>query len=544
MGTTLTTPASATSGVVNIAQLISSLAPIFAGSGTTTGTTGAQASTSTTTSKSSIDPATLAMLNSIITTAGGNASNPAATKGIVDNILAESSQAFAPVIASGNSAGLYGTSTLANLASESKARATAAASKAVLDYTTSQQSIQLNALNTVASGNKSTTSTTGTNVAPTFSTKITAPSINPLTSIATIGGGVLANKLLGSSPVSSALDTAGSAINAHVIAPITDALGITTNATPLAAQASLLSGAGGNTFGVGALSGGVGATAPGLSAEGVAGLAAPATNGFTGLGAGTAELAAEQGGSLLTFGTEVAPAIAGELGGATIGAGGEIAGGALVGEAAGAAGLEAAGGLGAAELLAAGPEIAGITGGLGGAAIGAEAGAFGAEAFATSVGAEAVGGAEAALAGSSFFAEAGAFIESALEVIGSIIAWIICTELLHQGKMSPTLYRYGQKKFINYPEYIKYGYLLWARPIRNYIRKYPDSKITAFVAKFFDLRVNNIAYRMGCSRAVWTIRGACICGFTYSVTAVIGVLLLPIRGNLLKSYFRSVQVGV
>lgn len=515
MGTTTSTPASATGGLVNVAQLISSLAPLFLGSGATTTTQGAQATTSGSTTRSSIDPATLSMLTSIISTAGSNASNPTATKGIVDNILKESSQAFAPVIAGQNSSGIYGSSTLANLASESKARATAAASKAVLDYTTSQQNIQLNALSTVASGNKTSTTSGFANAAPTSSIRLTAPSISPLSGIATIGGGVLANKLLGSKAVEGVTDAIGGAITDNILQPLGSALGIPGYSAaaytgPITAEQFLNAPIGGTSGG--------------------------AFFGAGGSAAGGAEIGAlsgSAGGDIIGSGALIGASdtIAGELGVA-----GAAGAGALAGEA-GGAGLGALAGV---DFLAGGTEVgAGLAGaaiggeaaaGLGGAALGAEAGGG------LAAGLEGLGAIGAESLGFDF----GAFILEALP----FLAWIICTELLRQGKMSVTLYRYGAKKFKSYPAYIKFGYLLWARPVRDYVRANPNTKLTWFIAKVFDLRVHNIAYHMGCSRAKWTIRGAIICSSLYVICTVLGLLLIPIQGNLLKNYFVVARTGV
>lgn len=199
--------------------------------------------------------------------------------------------------------------------------------------------------------------------------------------------------------------------------------------------------------------------------------------------------------------------ISGEAGGPTIGS--------LVGEGLGAAssalgltavasgaGLEAAGGFATFAGLEGAADVAGA--GLGAAA--------------------AVGGADVAAAGA-----AGLGFADVLPIVAAVVGWIICTELKVQGKMSATLYRYGLKKFDSYPEWGKYGYLLWATPVVKHMRNYPNGLVTAIMCWMFNLRINNIAAKEGCRIARWTYRGVIVSFAVELFSAILGLVLLAIK---------------
>lgn len=138
-----------------IASLINVAAPLFLGSGTKTGS-------GTTTNKA--DPALLAILQGIVTQAQTNANDPKATESLVNDIMRKAAVAFTPVIGQSARSGLYNNSLLDQLAREQTANTTAAASKAVLDYKTSQQAIAANGAAQLinATGSRTTTETSGT----------------------------------------------------------------------------------------------------------------------------------------------------------------------------------------------------------------------------------------------------------------------------------------------------------------------------------------------------------------------------------------------
>lgn len=509
-------------GGVNIAQLISALAPIFLGSGTqtTTGspTTNTSAGTSNVSANNSsitsnaIDPATLASLTGIANTATNNANNPGPnTDALVHNILTQSAQAFAPVIAQQNSAGLYNTSTLSLLSSEAQARATAAASAAVLNYQTSQQQIAQSALTTIA-GDTKTSATTGNttqtgnttnvqNLGPTINTKVTAPSVPISQSLPTLIGGVIANKAIPDGTLSSLTGNIGSSISSGFTS-LTDALGITQPAVNFA----------GGAVPDGALNLAGAQVGPGVAAD-----AGPALTTAT----NAAPVAAEVGGGA---------DLAGEAGvdvGATIGAnagtdlglaGAEIGGdvgagvaGGIGADIAGDAGVDAATGLVASGAADAGLGLAGAEGAADAASFGAfgaaasDAAVTGASVAAGTVAAEGAADVGAAAAGG---AAASFGVEDALAAVAAFAGWVVCTELKNQGKMPVIFYRYGLAHYLRYPVWGRRGYLLWGVPLVSYIKKHPSSLTTRIVSSIFNARVRNIAADAGCSSAKWTYYGA------------------------------------
>lgn len=486
-------------GAINIAQLLSSLAPIFLGTGATTQTQSGTSSSTTGTSSSSINPATLASLTGIASTATNNANNPAMTDNIVSNILKESAQAFAPVIAQSASAGLYNSASLAALSSEAQARATAAASQGVLNYQTSQEQVASQALGTIANDTKTTTTSQQTQQSPVTNVKVTAPTVSPLTSIATLGGGVIGNKLLGSQTVSDALGSVGSSLG-------------DTGSNIINAGANLIGAA--PVFPVGTLpSTAILPTAASDSA--IAGGSGLADAGVSvGSNAVDLSLADTAGATFGSVGADTAGGIAGSAAGAGLDAAGIAAGGIAD------TGIAAAGADAATSFLGAASSDAAIAGGAGAAGI----------AGATDAGIIGTGAADAGAAAAGGLG-IGDILSSIGEAIAAVVAWIICTELLRQGKMSPTLYRYGYVFFQKYPNFIKQSYLIWAKPVTRHIKKYPDGFLCKIAERVFNKRVNNLAANAGCKVGVWTVEGAVINGLLYIGTCAVGVgILLPILG--------------
>lgn len=134
------------SGVLNIAQLLNQIAPIFLGSGTTTdkttGTTGTTGSTTGTTTASTVSGANPNILQSMIdqmNQALRNATDPSAVKPIVDNIIQQAKIAFGPTLAGLPTSGIYNSTSLGLLAGNAAAKAASDAAAVVLNFETDQQ---------------------------------------------------------------------------------------------------------------------------------------------------------------------------------------------------------------------------------------------------------------------------------------------------------------------------------------------------------------------------------------------------------------------
>lgn len=201
---------------VNLAQLISAISPILLGSGGQSGNTngsttseGGTTTTSTQTQQRNADPGTLAALLGVAQNATNNSQNPDITNSIVQNIFRQSAEAFAPTIGTSASSGLYGTTTLDMLSNDARARATAQASSAVLNYKTAQDQIASGALSNILSQTGSTTGTNtsttrtenaGTTKGTTFN--ITAPSLSGSSLLQSAGG--IAASVLGKKALDAA----------------------------------------------------------------------------------------------------------------------------------------------------------------------------------------------------------------------------------------------------------------------------------------------------------------------------------------------------
>jgi hypothetical protein len=200
------------SPIVSVSDAISKLAPIFIGSGTTTtATSGTQTLTGSAAANQN--------LQQIINEALANETDPSKVTDLINNIMTNAAKAFAPTAGQAAGAGLYNSTTLSQMTSQAEGEATAQASKAVLDYKTSQQQIAQLASGNLLSANRTVGSSEN-------KTAITAPAINPMTAILTAGGTYAAGKLAKGLGVDKVTDSAGNFVQSNVGDPIQNFLGI------------------------------------------------------------------------------------------------------------------------------------------------------------------------------------------------------------------------------------------------------------------------------------------------------------------------------
>lgn len=139
--------AGATAPNGGLADTASMLATLFGGSPKTTQTTEAS-------------PVANGDLQAVIDQANSNATNPAITQNIVNNIMRQAQIAFAPTLAAGKAAGVYNDETTGLLANQAVADATSRSAQSVLTYQTSQQQIADEASGKLAATNQTTTKST------------------------------------------------------------------------------------------------------------------------------------------------------------------------------------------------------------------------------------------------------------------------------------------------------------------------------------------------------------------------------------------------
>jgi hypothetical protein len=121
-----------------------SVATVNVDDSTTTTTSG---STSTT---NSVDPGVLAMLKQLAGTAISNSTDPSKTQGIITGFIQQAGDAISQIYGAQKQAGIYNSSSAASQSGDIVSRATADAASAILNYTTGQQNIAQNALQTLS----------------------------------------------------------------------------------------------------------------------------------------------------------------------------------------------------------------------------------------------------------------------------------------------------------------------------------------------------------------------------------------------------------
>lgn len=408
-------------GVVSAVDVLTKLAPIFLGSGTTTGSESADSS------------AGISNLQDIITQAMGNVNDPAQVQAIISNIMTQAAQTFAPVLAQQNSAGLYNSSTLSMLSAMASGQATAQSAQAVLNFKTSQQQIAAQAAGKLADATRTVSST-----------KATSPVIDPMSSLLTVGGGILGSKALNAVTSSSAFQGAKDSISS--------ALGFGDTAAEMAARTS-------------------GASDAITQVKGIdAGSIVPVDSSVV---ADTAGDSGILGGSLDSLTTDATSAASVDLGAsAAVDAGSSIAG-------------DLAGGIG---------ENVG-------------------ESVAADVGTDVA---------ASTAEDTGA---SALSDLAP--SWIICTELVKQGRMNKRYYIIGSKEFANYWEYGKRGYYLWAIPSVKHLRQKPNSWYSKMLCVIMNKRIETIAAHAGVRGANSTIQGELAITVLWLLSAVLAITVCP-----------------
>jgi hypothetical protein len=84
-------------------------------------------------------------------------------------------------------------------------------------------------------------------------------------------------------------------------------------------------------------------------------------------------------------------------------------------------------------------------------------------------------------------------------------AWIICTELMRQGRMPKRWYLAGYPVFGAYPEIGRRGYYVWAIPSVRHLRRHPNSLYSRVLCTAFNWRAEDIAARQGVkgARRLW-----------------------------------------
>src|SRR5882672_3555574 len=146
---------------------------------------------------------------------------------------------------------------------------------------------------------------------------------------------------------------------------------------------------------------------------------------------------------------------------------------------------ETAAALGLTEAGIGGAVGAGIVGAVGAGIVGSIEGEGGAESFAS-------GGPAGSVLGSTVAGDTEGAVENlatgglsgVANTAEEATGWIVCTELKKQGRMQSHIYRAGTRAFLQYPKGDRIGYYIWAKPLTKHLQQYPESwlsKVTEFV---------------------------------------------------------------
>lgn len=119
-------------------------------------------------------------------------------------------------------------------------------------------------------------------------------------------------------------------------------------------------------------------------------------------------------------------------------------------------------------------------------------------------------------------------ILSAVAGVASIVGWIICTELVAQGRLPRKYWAAGTRVFQGYPEAVKEGYYVWAVPSVRHLRRHPHSLYSRFLATIFNWRAENIAANLRIPGARRLKRGALITAVLWPICYALGYVRLTL----------------
>lgn len=120
-------------------------------------------------------------------------------------------------------------------------------------------------------------------------------------------------------------------------------------------------------------------------------------------------------------------------------------------------------------------------------------------------------------------------ILSAVSGVASLVGWVICTELMEQGRLPRRWWVHGSHVFASYPKAVQEGYHVWAVPSVLHLRRSPFSLYSRVLCACFNWRAENIAAAAGIpgARRLW--RGAAVTAFLWPLCYAIGVVRLALK---------------
>lgn len=113
------------------------------------------------------------------------------------------------------------------------------------------------------------------------------------------------------------------------------------------------------------------------------------------------------------------------------------------------------------------------------------------------------------------------------QIVGGVlkaVGWVICTELVKQGRMPRKYWMPGAAIFAAYPSFVREGYHVWAVPSVRHLRNNPDSLYSRFLCRVFNWRAENIAASRGVKGARHLLRGLAVTVVLWPLCYAIGAV--------------------
>lgn len=104
------------------------------------------------------------------------------------------------------------------------------------------------------------------------------------------------------------------------------------------------------------------------------------------------------------------------------------------------------------------------------------------------------------------------------------VGWVICTELVKQGRLPRKWWMPGAAVFASYPDYVREGYYVWAVPSVRHLRDNPGSLYSRFLCSVFNWRAENIAAHASVRGARVLLRGAMVTALLWPLCYGIGAI--------------------
>lgn len=124
---------------------------------------------------------------------------------------------------------------------------------------------------------------------------------------------------------------------------------------------------------------------------------------------------------------------------------------------------------------------------------------------------------------------AGGILSGIGGVVSGILSWVICSELVKQGRMPRRYWMPGAAVFASYPEAVREGYFVWAVPSVRHLRAHPNSLYSRCLEAVFNWRAENIAAHRDVRGARKLVRGAAVTVVLWPLCYAIGAVRLALK---------------